>query len=197
MSIKYIKNELFIEGLSARKIAELYGTPAYIYSKELIVNNFNNLFVNPAWNHGVKIAKNDHILLLNDDVICFSHVLDKVHSYITHNTIGILSIKTLFANDISFCPIDVPIRKHIEIQIESTTRRQGWFMLMKKTDYIDIPENILIWYGDDWLYNKVVNLNHKTVTSHHIYHFESSTVKKIDRLSDITTIDQHIFHSIK
>lgn len=42
MSIKYIKNELFIEGLSATKIAELYGTPAYIYSKELIVNNFNS-----------------------------------------------------------------------------------------------------------------------------------------------------------
>lgn len=42
MAIKYIKNELFIEGLSATKIAELYGTPAYIYSKELIVNNFNS-----------------------------------------------------------------------------------------------------------------------------------------------------------
>ena len=42
MGIKYIKNELFIEGLSAKKIAELYGTPAYIYSKKLILNNFNS-----------------------------------------------------------------------------------------------------------------------------------------------------------
>ncbi|GAB1401267.1 diaminopimelate decarboxylase [Elusimicrobiota bacterium] len=42
MSIKYIKNELFIEGLSAKKIADLYGTPTYVYSKKLILNNFNS-----------------------------------------------------------------------------------------------------------------------------------------------------------
>jgi len=42
MSIKYIKNELFIEGMSVSKLAKLYGTPAYLYSKQLIVNNFTN-----------------------------------------------------------------------------------------------------------------------------------------------------------
>lgn len=65
MAIKYIKNELFIEGLSATKIAELYGTPAYIYSKELILNNFNSYkkaFNNDIVCYAVKANSNQTLL---------------------------------------------------------------------------------------------------------------------------------------
>lgn len=65
MSIKYIKNELHIESLSAAQLAKLCGTPTYVYSKKLILNNFNNYkkaFKNDIVCYAVKANSNQTLL---------------------------------------------------------------------------------------------------------------------------------------
>ncbi|MDD5021019.1 MAG: diaminopimelate decarboxylase [Endomicrobiaceae bacterium] len=65
MGIKYIKNELFIEQISAVKLAELCDTPTYVYSKKLILNNFNSYkkaFNNDIVCYAVKANSNQTLL---------------------------------------------------------------------------------------------------------------------------------------
>jgi diaminopimelate decarboxylase len=71
MGIKYIKNELFIEQLSAMKLAELCDTPTYVYSKKLILNNFNNYkqaFNNDIVCYAVKANSNQTLLKTLSDL---------------------------------------------------------------------------------------------------------------------------------
>ncbi len=41
MGIKYVNNELYVEGLAVSKLAKKYGTPIYIYSKNTLESNFH------------------------------------------------------------------------------------------------------------------------------------------------------------
>lgn len=112
-----------------------------------IIKQQENIFVNPAWNLGVELAKYDTICLLNDDIT--------------------INLKTLYANVPRFPEYGIvgfdanrnltqTLNTDDEIwELEEATCRSlgfGCMMIMPKAHYEPIPPELKIYFGDDILY---------------------------------------------
>jgi len=112
-----------------------------------IIKQQENIFVNPAWNLGVELAKYDTICLLNDDIT--------------------INLKTLYANVSRFTEYGIigfdanrnltqTLNNDDEVwELEETTCRSlgfGCMMVMPKEYYEPIPSDLKIYFGDDMLY---------------------------------------------
>jgi hypothetical protein len=118
-----------------------------------------NTYVNPAWNKGVKLAKYDKLLILNDDIWMDWRILNSLYDVVT-SEIGLIGLDENAIN----------IEKTEEVfGLELTPNRNGGFgccMFVHKENYSTIPNDMKIWGGDDWLFvnclNKIKN-NYKLV----------------------------------
>jgi hypothetical protein len=102
-----------------------------------------NIYVNPAWNYGVERAKYDNILICNDD-INFDPSFLKFYDDGSLNYLGVIGMA--FEN--------YQLKKDANIHLKLMKQRPyGWgcMMLMHKSKYVAIPEDLLIANGDDWL----------------------------------------------
>lgn len=145
-----------------------------------------NLFVNPSWNLGVKEAKEEIVALLNDDItlpcdFC-SRVVEKMAS-----DMGVVGFHIDFIDNI---PKVMPTPKTTELKLEKASGRCGFFgiaMFFYKTSYIEIPEDIKIYWGDDWLYSQNEKRHRKNyyISNQRIYHWGSlsSTDKVVNPYS--------------
>lgn len=117
------------------------------YNKIHVVSVPRNIFVNPAWNLGVKMAKNSNIGILNDDInFNTAHVFDFVAQHIDKGIIG------------QCCSNYDPIDRGLPMEIEKIkSRPSGWgcMLFIKKENYLPIPEELLIACGDDYLFERV------------------------------------------
>jgi hypothetical protein len=111
------------------------------------VRQTENIFVNPAWNLGVSLAKNDTICLLNDDItINLKTLFNNISRFPEYGMIGFDAnrnlTQTLNVND--------------EIwELEDATCRSlgfGCMMIMPKSHYEIISSDLKIYFGDDMLY---------------------------------------------
>lgn len=122
------------------------------HEKLLYVEPNENIFVNPAWNMGTRLAKYDYIINTQDDVLFDVNALT---SFINHVELSGYNLK-----DLGF------IGMHLDnFYMESTNTHQfelinldpekggGWAccLIYHKQNWKHIPENIKIWYGDDFL----------------------------------------------
>lgn len=138
------------------------------------INFCNNIFVNPAWNYGVNVAKNKNICILNDDIIFDSRIFYRVESYLSDIS-GAIGIDVM----------STPITGEIEIVPTDSERPYGFgsLMFIHKDTWVNIPESLQVYYGDDWIFNTasidlrqnylIKNLFHYSphqVTSGHFYH---------------------------
>lgn len=144
-------------------------------SKIRVIIPEENLYVNPSWNLGVKEAKFDKIGLLNDDIAIPENLCTEVSQYIKEE-VGIIGIKrdSVFTQD----HID-SLPDSMALLIESTRFRNfnfGIVMFFHKNSYVKIPQDIKIFYGDDWLFmqNKK-NKKENFVVNSRIYHLGSLT----------------------
>ena len=134
-------------------------TPIIDNSKKIkILNQEDNIFVNPSWNLGAEEAKNKFLLIINDDI--FLSLFDL-------NVILLGVIKTLKegGNIIGVAPFEIP---EIENKYEELTKLDyrryftttypanlGSMFFLRKSDYIPIPEDLKIGYGDIILFQKL------------------------------------------
>lgn len=105
-----------------------------------------NIYVNPAWNLGVKQAKYPNICLCNDDVVIKNEVFFWLNKYNLEKTI----IGCHFENFISGV-------KQIEISIHNGhCIGDGWgcVLFFEKKYFKSIDETLKIYCGDDWLVDK-------------------------------------------
>ncbi len=104
-----------------------------------------NTFINPAWNKGARMAKYDKLMFLNDDVITDFSLIDKVYDQITEDK-GIIGLGEgcwqYNGGKFGVRPIH--------------QFRGGFACLffIHKNSYRMIPEDIKVWYGDNWLFEK-------------------------------------------
>lgn len=110
------------------------------YKKIIYFTNGKNNFVNPSWNLGYSIAKND-IILANDDI--FFEDLEKVINLFTNTDCEIIGLSTKNTGN--------GIR--IERIKDFPANNYGCFMYVKNYNYI--PEKYKIWYGDKYLFESV------------------------------------------
>ena len=112
-----------------------------------------NLYVNPAWNYGVSLAKEDYIGILNDDITIPNYLFAGVLKQVDFDSIGILGACFTHIQE-----VENPGRFNItQLEVHGIPERlsgYGIFMVMKKDHYVEIPEELLVWTGDDVLFHR-------------------------------------------
>jgi hypothetical protein len=146
--------------------------------KVKLVQVEENIYVNPAWNLGIKIAKNDSIALINDDINFNTNIFGIITKDI------LLEFGVIGQSEFNYKGnnSDEPI-------LEKWTgkfRDWGWgcFIMFDKNNWINIPDDIKIWYGDDYIFT----CNSST----------KSTLKNFNIETEMsTTSDEHIWNERK
>jgi hypothetical protein len=109
------------------------------------VDQKENIYVNPAWNLGVSLAKYDKICLWSDDVYFDTEIFDVLADKLSPND-GIVG------------PSMIPPANNSGIQIHNRPMHEnmgqgfGTLMFFNKTNYVPIPKPLKIFFGDVWMY---------------------------------------------
>lgn len=115
--------------------------------KVRVLHQERNIFVNPAWNLGVREASAQWLAIVNDDVRFDDDVFDYVAKLLRRGCYGIIG-----PDPSCFERLRSGRIRHRIAPFFSFKGPFGTFMCMRRTDYVPIPEEMRIWGGDDWLF---------------------------------------------
>lgn len=120
-----------------------------------------NIFVNPAWNLGVSLAKNDKLMIINDDVAFDPILIDAIYDKIDES-VGTITVdpKTIsWVDDLS-----VPVGGSVsDVQFNNSYQLlhgSAIIMGIHKNSYRVIPEEFKIYFGDEFLFKSCM-INNK------------------------------------
>ena len=144
-----------------------------IQSEKIIsIVPFKNIFVNPAWNIGVKISKNSNVILFQDDI-----------RFDNYDFLQIIEEDINQFQSLIGCSEDcykISENKFFELKNMGEFRNYGFGCLMafNKKYYKDIPKDFKLWKGDDFLIEKFKHINHpiKVMSGIKIYGKISQTI---------------------
>jgi hypothetical protein len=137
------------------------------------------MYVNPSWNLGVRVARNDNLAICNDDIIFSTAVFAKFAKNLKH--LGVMGqSEGNYINE----PTDADM--YVE---KMTWHNYGWgcLMLVHRRHWVPIPESLRITHGDDWLIN-VAN-NAFTIHNLHIWPKELSATSGRSEFDEIRKMD--------
>ena len=119
-------------------------TKVRLHPKLKILLMEENIYVNPAWNLGVNEAKYDDIALVNDDINFNSDVFTMFDDG---------RLKTL-KGAVGMAIENYKLTENGELRIvQRGGIHYGWgcMILINKENYVAIPDDLLIWCGDNWM----------------------------------------------
>lgn len=117
------------------------------FEKVVYVKEGKNTYVNPAWNKGASLAKYDKLCFANDDVITDWDLLNKMDwEGIISEDKGMIGANESCWKDLHHSPGVYPT--------DIMTNCYGCLFFMHKNSYTPIPEDLLVHYGDNWLFTK-------------------------------------------
>ena len=149
-----------------------------VSEKLRIITPSENIFVNPSWNLGVKEAKCDIVALLNDDITIPNNFCSKIANKLTPK-MGAVGYFEDFV-EITHELVEQPAESNIEFkEIIGRPEQWGIAIFFYKSSYFEIPEDLKIHFGDDWLIHKNKEAQRKNymVIGQKIYHYSSMSVK--------------------
>ena len=121
-----------------------------------------NIFVNPAWNLGAKKAKYDKLCSYSDDAVVSTSCIDAVYDYIKpeYGLIG-HAAGSLFNDKVHDIHDPIIWHCHYNNILDIANKINPWYAVcffVHKQSYYPVPENLKIFYGDNYLFNQnVVN----------------------------------------
>lgn len=120
--------------------------------KVRVLHQEQNIFVNPAWNLGFKESKFDYLIISNDDIMIAPEVVTDGLRALDSGKYPIIGLDggSLFRK--------VATRPKLRVAT-AVNRPYGTLMFLRRADYLYIPEDILIYAGDDWLFWRQPRLN--------------------------------------
>jgi hypothetical protein len=128
-------------------------TPNLNFSKVKEIRNKENIYVNPAWNMGVEMSESKYIAIINDDILIDK---DNLHKILERGL-------QLEANEMIGVNENCYKQKGLDnsglkfVNSEKMGYGFGCFMIMRKSSFVNIPNDLKIWYGDNFQYrNKAV-----------------------------------------
>ena len=160
-------------------------TNSYLKSlNQTLITNKTNMGVTHAWNQGLGAALDinaDIICLMNNDIITSPRWLDSVvqalntnpkHFYFPNGSVTY----TTTDNFNKQCACLLPSLKG-----KTSPGKCGWgFYFNRKTvqDFYPIPEDFKIWYNDDYIYYRLMDLGYTALVLQDslVYHFGSKTL---------------------
>ena len=112
--------------------------------KVRVLQQAENIYVNPAWNLGAREARGKYLAIVNDDVLFDGAAFDAAARGL--KWFGIVG------PDRSAFTLAAPGKVRLRPARKSAAMFGfGTFMCMRRRDYDPIPEQMRIWGGDDWL----------------------------------------------
>lgn len=152
-----------------------------------------NLFVNPAWNLGVREAKNEIVGIFNDDILLPLNFIEEVNNFIQKTPdFGIIGLDSNYMRNYEKKDFETyPNNSKLTFRPFKKTIYTEYFgsaFFIKKENYYEIPKNIKVWCGDNYLLKKNLD-NHKTnyeIIGAEIKHLKSMTVgnKKFEKICE-------------
>lgn len=149
-----------------------------------------NIYVNPAWNLGIEHSKNNLIALCNDDITFDTRIFRVMNESIL-DKMGIVGMGQ--ENYKSDCNEDDMYVEEWKPGIDD----MGWgcLIFLQKNNWVDIPENIKIWYGDNFIKDK--NPTPKAVLRNFKVQTEMSTTSDEPQWDSIKQMDYINFMNLK
>lgn len=114
-----------------------------------------NIFVNPAWNLGVRESRFDLLCFANDDVRFDVSVLAAIERLL-RLPVGIIAPREdSFAPEVPPDSSPTPRRRPVRLRpVYRRTNGFGTLMFMRRTSYATIPDELRVWFGDDYLFHQ-------------------------------------------
>lgn len=111
-----------------------------------------NIGVNPAWNLGVSLAKNEMLCISNDDIYFDVRLFEKITPRIKEENSGAYGIITGEAifNQPPSTDYSIDFKQWVPGDIIHCF---GQLFFMKKSDWVHIPEELKIFFGDDFVFH--------------------------------------------
>jgi len=146
------------------------------HSKIKYIKNEENVYVAKSWNIGVNEAKNEHIAILNDDINFNPNIFE-----ITTNIEGFIGQAS---NNYHF---DYNENPYLTPLLESRPWGWGCLILSQKKYWIDVPEELKVWYNDDFI--TIVNSAPKWILNNFTIKTEMSTTGDRPEFNEIKQQD--------
>lgn len=128
--------------------------PDYIkkFNKINYYTTGENNFVNPSWNIGVNKSKNDVVCISNDDIL---YDVDKTFKYVSDN-IHQLGVFGCDYDSLNNSNSESNLKLVDPVKERYIGRHWGCLMFVKKSNWLNIADEIKIWKGCNWIaeYNK-------------------------------------------
>lgn len=172
---EYIKSIFVDEIIIINNNKKFIYPRVFNHEKIKMIRNKENIYVNPSWNLGANISKNENLIFANDDIKISK--LDKVLKELSQTNLDLVGLDL----EGSILSDKINIRK-ISNKIERPYGFGCWFYL-KKTKYVHIPEDIKIWCGDNIQFYS--NLNKGLIKIPNLEYEVSKTVKSIEDYRNI------------
>lgn len=146
----------------------------YNSEKIKVITPKENLYVNPSWNLGVKEAKNELVAILNDDITLPENFCSDVADKITPE-MGCVGGHYNFVKETKEVS-HIPSKTEVKLQkIDGRCLCWGIMIFIRKENFTEIPDEIKIYYGDDWIVHncKKRHLGIYAICNQEIYHWGS------------------------
>lgn len=148
------------------------------YKIHIINGADKKYYVNQAWNLGISMSSSEYYCLLNDDVLMHSNLIDEAFSVLDDKNISLLTVKTM--NNVNINEFDSDYASNVPATYTTDIpnfNRQGWIMFGRTKDWINIPPELKIFYGDDFIYREArKNGSVVMIDNHVVSHFQSSSM---------------------
>lgn len=109
-----------------------------------VLHQKENIFVNPGWNLGAATARGEYLAIVNDDVRFRDEALDHAAKILRRGWYSMVGPSRHCFNGAQ--------QGRIGHRFASLhTSPFGTFMCLRRENYVPIPDDLLIWGGDDWL----------------------------------------------
>lgn len=150
--------------------------------KITLIRPDENIYVNPAWNLGIGISKFETICLINDDITFDVRIFDLfLKEDVLKNGIIGLSQTSYSLNEGDDIILDA---------WRPGMNDWGWgcMIFLKRNMWVEIPDNIKVWYGDNFIKDR--NPNPKWILKGLKVETEMSTTSDLDEFNEIKQQDR-------
>lgn len=166
------------------------------YSKLIEIKTPKNMYINPAWNLGVRCAKYNKIAIKNDDTFFdYFKTLNAVEKELNTED-SVIGTYLKYDNNI------IRTTNEKDIVFNEIPKRDigfGCCIFLNKRSYIPINEKILIWYGDDFITESYTKrgLKIKTISGINTHGYVSATVDHVPELVTMKYEDERLWNDKK
>ena len=118
---------------------------SHVPEKVRVLQQSSNIYVNPAWNLGARIATSKHLIISNDDILIAPALIDYGLDLLDRDLYPLIGVHRSFIGHNEAGPPRHRPATHVNLGF-------GAFMMLRADNYCEIPPEPKIFGGDDWLF---------------------------------------------